>query len=141
MRMEEMLNRHYHTIGDKMDEVTNLRMPRNFTPTAVGSFEMWYYEIQPGDGTKYELLIGWHAGEFGFPGSGDEYHMVVLKGKGWYYFNKNEFDGKIFDGKIEYFAKSLNCSKYTAEIVIRFITNLTPLNAKWLLSKDKKYQP
>lgn len=124
-----------------MDLVTDLRLPRNLTPTGVGALEMWYYELQPGDGTKYKLLIGWHSGKFGFPGAGDEYHMVILEGKGWYFFNEKEFDGNIFPGKVEYFAKSLNCSKYMAEIVIRFISNLPALEAKWLLSDKKKYIP
>lgn len=100
---------------------------------------MWYYELQPGDGTKYELLIGWGAGGINWPQAGDDFNLVVLKGYGWYMFHKNEFN-TIHEGNIQYFSEKMRCPKQTAKVVMKFIRNLPAEEVKSLLKRDYDHQ-
>lgn len=112
-----------------MSSYANEKLPKRLCP-----IKMWYYEVQPGDGTKYEMLIGWGAGEIDFPRSGDEYNLVILKGYGWYMFHKDEFN-TIHDGNIEYFCEKMGCSKPTAKAVMTFIRGLKAEEVKSLLRR------
>jgi len=110
------------------------------TPTMKGAFDMWFYEFQPGDGTRYKLLVGWNVGRFGFPGAGDEYHLIVYN-NGWYFFHQDEFDGNAHAGKVEYFASKLKCSLHSAEVIIKMISSLKKQQAKWLLKEKGQLIP
>jgi len=121
------------------DQVEGCPHDMEFFPKKWGPFKMCYYEIQPNDGTKYEIMVGWNVGGMHFPRAGDDYHLVVYN-TGWYLFHDNEFD-RVHDGNIKYVSEKLHCSSHTAKIIITFMKNIRAMQAKMILSEVEKEHP
>jgi hypothetical protein len=115
------------------DKVTGWDFDLEFFPRRLGDFRLWYYEVQPNDGTKYEIMVAWDVKKIGFPTAPPYYsnavmHLIIYR-TGYYLFNADEFE-HFGPPNIEYVSEKLKCSYHTAEIIMTFVRDLTAMNAK-----------
>jgi hypothetical protein len=126
------------------DQVEGWDYDMEFFPRKWGPFRVCFYEIQPNDGTKYQIMVGWDIGKTGFPNaipyySEQKMHLVIYN-TGWYLFNDSEFD-RVHEGNIQYVAEKLRCSTHAAKVIITFMKNIRAMHAKMLLSDREKNRP